>query len=985
MGGNILKGFEYLSDKEIELTSESDLLGNSIYVDQLIEMISYSMKTQQVESIGLYGGWGSGKTSIVKSLKKAIELNNGFKGRCRFFTYNAWQYNNDSFRKNFIASIIDNDEDKEKYLNKVYTSETETTIKINEKLKKYRFLFIGVIIIVAVLYFCIKSNLNRNDFNDALNLLSEIISLGIFAYVADFIFKKIAVETQISKHREYSPYDFLDDFKEQIKKKEYYSIFVIDDIDRCSTTQVLEILETIKGLLKSVDKYNYLFLIPLDKERIISILKSEKNYSDLDCINYFSKIFDLSIEMKQVGNLNLFEMAKNKSNEIDLDISNNSLSLLTDFIFSTPRDVKSTLNTLKIMNQLLEKKVIKRFVLNKSDENIFEEFVILYILEYRWKSFFDFVIAKAKKWNIDLKIQFESYHSNDSKIDDELKSFIGRLSETKMKYFDAYVFLKNDKAAIDDDILNKMLYINFESLNENDYLNNQFICTLEYFYKIYIVERELYDRYLSRFIVIYFKFIQINSKNYDKLTRSSINFNFILKIMSENNFSDQSIDDFVIKTTKVIQNEDNLVLTSEMNKFYEIYINKFLLKSKHTESKINFAKSKIFNQIKIDKNERLILVKQIIKEDKNSEKFIDIINQFKSSQEDLEELLDTSIENKRIDIISDIVHMRCTLLKKYSSQIFEVMSFKQVINNSQNLNNELEQKHFENELDIINLGLSKDIGEVVAYVDNTSVISYCDRHLRQLLGISKFIAEKYIKFVNLYDGIKYKNLSLIPKLVEVLCSENTNDVLLKTIQSYDYAVTNELYILAISMNNKNVVSNYIDFVKKETSVNLDVWYKLAETKNNISFGFNYISYHSVTMNYVFFKDYLFINLLNINIEFALNSMNKYSIKDLFKINGFDSFISGLKKKDDRRLLLITLIKDIDDYSECLKFAAKSTNVTRYHCAFKNIVNNVSSVDELKKIHDKHDILDKTELNVIKEKVLRDYPQYKDDFNYISFK
>ena len=442
---------KYLLDKEIELTSEEDLLGSSIYVEQLSEMIKYSMKTQQVESIGLYGGWGSGKTSIVKSLKSTIESKNELK-KCRFFTYNAWQYNNDSFRKNFIASIIDNENGKKIYLDKVYTSVTQTKIEINKKLKKYWYLVIALIILVAVFYFYTKSQLNENDFNNVLSFLSNIIGLGFFAYVMDFIFKKIAVETQISIHKEYSPYDFLDDFKKQIEKKKYYSIFVIDDIDRCSNTQVLEILETIKGLLKSVDKCNYLFLIPLDKDRVISILKNERNYSESDCQNYFSKIFDLSIDIKKLGDLNLFEMAKKKAIEINLNISNKSLSLLADFVFLTPRDVKYTLNSLMTINQLVERKFLYNLVIDEMNEELLEEFVVIFILEYKWKSFFDFLVMNLSKKRIDLSYEFSIYKNNhyikNRSEELELSRYIDRLTSKNLNYLEAYIFLKNDKVSI---------------------------------------------------------------------------------------------------------------------------------------------------------------------------------------------------------------------------------------------------------------------------------------------------------------------------------------------------------------------------------------------------------------------------------------------------------------------------------------------------------------------------------------------------------
>lgn len=989
---------KYLLDKEIELTSENDLLGTKVYVDQLIEMINYSMKTNSIESIALYGGWGAGKSSVVKSLEKRLNSDDKTKNEYRFFTYNAWRYNNDSFRKNFIASIIDDDKEKKEYLNKVYTSETETVIKINDKLKKYWHVIVGIIILLMLVLAFANDYLAKDTFKvDTLEVITKtlmkITGLGICTYFADFIFKKIAVETQISKKKEYSPYDFANDFKDQVLKKQYYSIFLIDDIDRCSTTQVLEILETVKGILKNVDCYNYLFLIPLDKDRIISILKNDRNYSELDCQNYFSKIFDLSIDMKKIGNLNLFEMAKSNVKEINLQISNKSLSLLTDFIFLTPRDVKNTLNSLMTINKIVEKKHADNLITNEITDDLLEEFVVIYILEYKWKDFFNFLISDIRKSDIDLKIKFERYeetyhiNKNDGEVL-ELSKFIGRLSNANLRYFETYNYLKNDNVSINRNLLDKMLNFNYKQLDLEDYKDDLFIFTLEYFYKTYLVERGMHFTYLPKFICMYFEFMQIRPSGCDDLKNSAIDLKIISNYLQDFSQTDMHSNKLILETFDIIINNRFSKLTENINYFYLEYM-AVLIKSKCIDNKIAFAKMIIFDQIECKIETKENYINEIIKEDKNNTQLADIIKKFKNCSDSLDRFLVTSIENKRIDVISNIVEIDNRLLEKYEDDITEILTIKQSLNSLINLDGE-KQRILENEIDIINLGLKQKSNKILSYVGSTNISSssYCGSYLRDLLKINSQIAEKYIMLVDLYDKEKYGDFKLVSEIVKVLGGSDNNNLLLSTIELYEMEYSNELFILALSQQNNSIVKDYFELIRGNQNINLELWKALAKNKSNISYSFKMINHPSIVFNYEFFKNSIFVESIKQNANICITLMRNYSIGELFLIDGLKDYIKNLKKRDSRVIVLIDLLEDMNDYVECLNIVSKSSNKSRYHASFARILNDIKNVDKLMEIHDKYivkdNVLDKVELNMIKDKVKTEFPQYIDEFDHILF-
>lgn len=89
----------YIEDEEINL-EKKDYLNTKIYADTLKKTID-SLSGNKSYTIGLFGGWGTGKSSIINTVKEAYNDSRDV----AFVTYNAWQYVNDSFRRMFLLKM----------------------------------------------------------------------------------------------------------------------------------------------------------------------------------------------------------------------------------------------------------------------------------------------------------------------------------------------------------------------------------------------------------------------------------------------------------------------------------------------------------------------------------------------------------------------------------------------------------------------------------------------------------------------------------------------------------------------------------------------------------------------------------------------------------------------------------------------------------------------------------------------------------------
>ena len=93
---NLNMNRQFIPDREIVLSKDTDLLNTSTYADNLTNLIQQAPK-EQVFTIGLFGSWGSGKSSIIETSKKNLTCSEDVK--VKFITYDAWKYANDSFRR----------------------------------------------------------------------------------------------------------------------------------------------------------------------------------------------------------------------------------------------------------------------------------------------------------------------------------------------------------------------------------------------------------------------------------------------------------------------------------------------------------------------------------------------------------------------------------------------------------------------------------------------------------------------------------------------------------------------------------------------------------------------------------------------------------------------------------------------------------------------------------------------------------------------
>lgn len=102
---SVLERFKIFPDgplfgDEQALDRNEDVFNHEAFADTILKLLTHN---QPPLSIGLFGSWGIGKSTILNILRKKIA--ESASSKLKFLYFNAWKYSGDSFRRQFLIEI----------------------------------------------------------------------------------------------------------------------------------------------------------------------------------------------------------------------------------------------------------------------------------------------------------------------------------------------------------------------------------------------------------------------------------------------------------------------------------------------------------------------------------------------------------------------------------------------------------------------------------------------------------------------------------------------------------------------------------------------------------------------------------------------------------------------------------------------------------------------------------------------------------------
>lgn len=256
----------YSTDKPIE-KRDDDKLERKNFSNQLGKAI-YEYKDKDGLVIGLFGEWGTGKTSVVNMVEQGInELSEENENKPLIVRFSPWNYTD----KNNLISLFFKDLRIQIY-NKSGKSYYE---KIGDALEKY---------------------------SEALDLLNYVPFGGsgvvhTIKVILKIITKKVSKKSDLNKTK--------NDLEKALRDEDKKIIVVIDDIDRLANQQIRDIFQLVKQV---ADFPNVIYLLVMDRTVVERALNA---VHDINGSAYLEKIIQVPIDLPKLN--------KSKLEEIFLD------------------------------------------------------------------------------------------------------------------------------------------------------------------------------------------------------------------------------------------------------------------------------------------------------------------------------------------------------------------------------------------------------------------------------------------------------------------------------------------------------------------------------------------------------------------------------------------------------------------------------------------------------------------------------------------
>lgn len=415
--------FELLIDKPSP-TEASKLFGHDQVANSLKRIIE---KADTPFTIGLYGSWGSGKTTTVHLLRDKLD-----KLRFKYVYFDAWKYEVGSLRSAFLLEITKQllgDKDYKKLHDELYT--TEQTTKEGKTEVRFRRLF-KILLYGLTIFFAsfIVAVWIFNDWNKWADMLKLALSSSLIgAVLIEILFKDLLTnivvvpDIVISKDKLSDSVKFEKKFQEIISKiKNYKILFIFDNIDRTTHDKAVELLATIKTFL---EEEKCIFLIPCDESALKRhIAATYITNNDLDIANYseeyLRKFFNIILRIPTFDEIELdtYTHSQLKTTKIQLFNDNPHLDWIITYAFrSNPREIKQFINSLISSVLLIEERTKSRHIqdielLNNNIAFIAKMLIIQVKFPVTYKEIESLVLSEAIDWDMLNNPEYQQYMLN---------------------------------------------------------------------------------------------------------------------------------------------------------------------------------------------------------------------------------------------------------------------------------------------------------------------------------------------------------------------------------------------------------------------------------------------------------------------------------------------------------------------------------------------------------------------------------------------
>jgi len=380
-------GLRLLNDSVYDPIIDKDAFNHKIYAKLLTKIFNPKSQNDPGISVALFGKWGQGKSSVVQMMESELAENKS-DNKVKVIWFNAWKTRGDHVRRQLLLSIIKGiDSPKYEDISKFVQPGNPVTIRkysiqknINQKThwwimsqdEKLDPIIIAAIIagllalILFVSFFILSLNSEKNWLEFILPILLTFIVSCMTVTYRWFCNRKESILTSAEPVSDSQRLKYPDQFQLVFEEElaEYKErdgtpiVVVVDDLDRCEASTVVEALACIRQLggkpLYEEEIAECRFLIPCDEEQVLSALKEDGHHDGYEKEDLLRKFFDVIVRMDAFLPDDMVAYARALLNNF-ANVEESDIELIQELIGAVaprnPRQVKKLVNAFLIFKE----------------------------------------------------------------------------------------------------------------------------------------------------------------------------------------------------------------------------------------------------------------------------------------------------------------------------------------------------------------------------------------------------------------------------------------------------------------------------------------------------------------------------------------------------------------------------------------------------------------------------------------------------------
>ena len=353
--------------REDELFQRGLILTDDIAIDPILDfnlyrdaIVSIVKNSYPKFTMGIFGDWGTGKTTLINSIDKALQTEKDL----IIVRLEAWRYKQEQFALVSMLKTI------------AYALPAEKRFEdLKQKLETSAISFLkktsDILTSIITKYVSEEDEISqemfdsfKKEFNSKIQLIVELDRDTVYFIGFEEIRKEIK--------------------NLRLDNPAFRIIVFVDDLDKCSPKKALEILEFIR-VFHDID--GFICIIGISQDMMVKLSDIENNETSNEGEHYIKNLIQVPITLPKWSNRDIVKLVKDfikkgMIHEKFKEVIDKNIELISVAVDNNPREIKRFLNNFIVAYEIFSSK--KNFEA--------KELLVIQAIHLRWKKFYNILV-----------------------------------------------------------------------------------------------------------------------------------------------------------------------------------------------------------------------------------------------------------------------------------------------------------------------------------------------------------------------------------------------------------------------------------------------------------------------------------------------------------------------------------------------------------------------------------------------------------------